>query len=252
MKSVPEFYGELVFNYHEMSKRLSPQVYEHFRQAISGDYKVLLDLELANKMASAMQEWALEKGATHYTHWFHPMTGLTAEKHESFIHTRNDGTVIMKFTGKELVKGETDGSSFPSGGLRSTFEARGYTAWDASAFAFIRNGTLYIPTVFLAYNGEVLDRKTPLHRSSSVVKEQTKRLLDLLGYPTQHVRVTVGAEQEYFLIPKEVFQQRLDLKLTGRTLFGARSPKTHELEDHYYGNIKPKIINFMSQLDKEL
>jgi glutamine synthetase len=179
------------------------------------------------------------------------MNGISAEKHDSFINLK-DGAVIMHFSGKELIKGETDGSSFPSGGLRSTFEARGYTAWDASSHAFVRNQTLYIPTIFMSYQGHVLDKKTPLHRSSTALKKQTLRFVKLFGYNAKHARVTVGAEQEYFLIDKNIFDKRLDLKLTGRTLFGARSPKSHELDDHYYGQIKTRVMQFMIKLDLEL
>jgi glutamine synthetase len=180
------------------------------------------------------------------------MNGVSAEKHESFIEQQKNGSIIMKFSGKELIKGEADGSSFPSGGLRTTFEARGYTAWDASSHAFVRNETLYIPTIFMSYQGHVLDKKIPLHRSSTALKKQTLRFVKLFGDQSNHARVTVGAEQEYFLITKEMFDKRLDLKLTGRTLFGARSPKSQELEDHYYGQIKTKVMNFMTDLDHEL
>ncbi|MDR0825870.1 MAG: glutamine synthetase III [Mycoplasmataceae bacterium] len=252
MRDIKKIYGELVFTEKQMIKYLGNSTYKRFQSAIADGSKEILNLELADKIANGMKRWALDMGATHYTHWFQPMNGMSAEKHESFIDPQKGGTIELKFSGKELIKGETDGSSFPSGGLRSTFEARGYTAWDASSRAFVRNETLYIPTIFMSYHGQVLDRKTALHRSSTAVKRQTIRFLKLFNINAKKARVTVGAEQEYFLIPKEMFNKRLDLKLTGRTLFGARSPKSQELEDHYYGQIKTRVMKFMIDLDTEL
>lgn len=241
-----------VFGKKTLEKYTNKKVYKEFLNALSEDTKEIVDINLANKIANAMKIWAIEKGATHFTHWFQPMNGFSVEKHESFLSPSNDGTAIAKFSGKELIKGEADGSSFPSGGLRSTFEARGYTAWDASGYAFVKNNTLYIPTSFFSYSGHVLDKRTPLHRSSTALKQQVKKLLNLFNKDVKKIRVTVGIEQEYFLIPKELYEKRLDLKITGRTLFGARSPKTQELEDHYYGNIKQKVMDFMIDLDQEL
>ncbi|MDR0739585.1 MAG: glutamine synthetase III [Mycoplasmataceae bacterium] len=251
MLSIPKIFGEFVLSDTELEKRIPKNIFKEFKNSLRDEQKEILNIDIANHIAKAMKDWAIEKGATHYTHWFQPMNGISAEKHDSFINLK-DGAVIMHFSGKELIKGETDGSSFPSGGLRSTFEARGYTAWDASSHAFVRNQTLYIPTIFMSYQGHVLDKKTPLHRSSTALKKQTLRFVKLFGYNAKHARVTVGAEQEYFLIDKNIFDKRLDLKLTGRTLFGARSPKSHELDDHYYGQIKTRVMQFMIKLDLEL
>ena len=232
-----------------MRDRLPKETYEAFRKLT--DEGNPLTPEIANVIASEMKEWAIEKGATHFTHWFQPMTGITAEKHDSFISPEK-GTVIMKFSGKELIKGEGDASSFPNGGLRSTFEARGYTVWDPTSYAFIKDGCLCIPTMFCSYSGQVLDKKTPLIRSTRVLGEQTKRLLKAFGIETSDVTVTVGPEQEYFLVDKDLYLKRKDLIFTGRTLIGARSPKGQELEDHYYGSIRPRVISFMAELDEEL
>ncbi|ETI93571.1 MAG: hypothetical protein Q606_CBAC00331G0003, partial [Intestinibacter bartlettii DORA_8_9] len=212
-----------------------------------------IDLKVANVVANAMKDWAIEHGATHFTHWFQPMTGITAEKHDSFISPTDDGKVIMEFSGKELVKGEPDGSSFPSGGLRSTFEARGYTVWDPTSFAYLRNGTLCIPTAFCSYGGQVLDKKTPLLKSMEAINKSAVRLLHLLGETdVKRISTTVGPEQEYFLIDKELYNKRIDLKFTGRTLFGAKPPKGQELDDHYFGAIKPRVVEYMKDLDEEL
>ncbi len=250
-RSVPELFGSAVFNDDVMMERLPKDVYRSLRKTI--DEGKELDLTVANAVASAMKDWAVEMGATHYTHWFQPLNGITAEKHDSFISPTSDGRVIMQFSGKELIKGEPDASSFPSGGLRATFEARGYTAWDPTSYAFVKGDSLYIPTAFCSYSGEVLDKKTPLLRSMEALSTQAVRLLRLLGdQKTQQVITTVGPEQEYFLIDKELYQQRPDLMFTGRTLFGSRAPKGQELEDHYYGAIKPKVAEFMRDLDREL
>ena len=212
-----------------------------------------MDLSLANAVASAMRDWAVEKGATHFTHWFQPLTGITAEKHDSFISPSPDGGVIMDFSGKELIQGEPDASSFPSGGLRATFEARGYTAWDPTSYAFIKDSTLYIPTAFCSYGGEALDKKTPLLRSMEALSRQALRILRLFGNKdATRVNACAGPEQEYFLIPKELFEKRKDLVYTGRTLFGEKPPKGQELSDHYFGAIKPKVAAFMADLDREL
>ena len=250
MTSVPELFGSYVFNDREMKKRLSEEDYLAFKKTVSDGLP--LGKELASSVAEAMKNWAIEHGATHYTHWFQPMTGITAEKHDSFISPVNDGQVIMKFSGKELIKGEGDASSFPNGGLRSTFEARGYTVWDPTSFAFVKDGALCIPTAFCAYSGQVLDKKTPLLRSSKVIADQAKRLLNALGKETKGVVVTVGPEQEYFLIDKDMYLKRKDLIFTGRTLFGANPPKGQEMDDHYYGNIRPRVLAFMADLDNEL
>ncbi len=249
--NVPELFGNDVFNEAEMKQRCAPDVFNAWKQCIrSGS---ALPLEVANAIADAMKIWAIEKGATHYTHWFQPMTGITAEKHDSFISPTGDGKVIMEFSGKELVKGESDASSFPSGGLRATFEARGYTAWDPTAFTFVKDGSLYIPTCFFSYNGDALDKKTPLLRSLDEVSKEAIRILRLFGDDcTQRVQVSVGAEQEYFLIPKALYAQREDLRLTGRTLFGAYAPKGQELDDHYFGTIRTRVANFMKDLDEQL
>ncbi len=248
---IPEMYGSLVFGDDAMKAYLPEDVYLKLKQTMKDGRR--LDVEIADAVASAMKDWATEHGATHYTHWFQPMTGITAEKHDSFIHPTKDGKVIMVFKGKELMRGETDGSSLPNGGLRSTFEARGYTAWDPSAYAFIKDHTLCIPTVFYAYGGEALDKKTPLLRSVDAINKQTLRILKLFGKDdVKRVTVTVGAEQEYFLINRHKYYLRPDLVITGRTLFGARPSKGQEMEDHYFGTIKPKVMEFMTDLDEEL
>ena len=249
--NVPEIFGSDVFNEATMKQRLPEQVYSAWKNCIAEGCQ--LPLNVANEIAEAMKLWALEKGATHYTHWFQPMTGITAEKHDSFISPTGDGRVMMEFSGKELVKGESDGSSFPNGGLRATFEARGYTAWDPSSSAFVKDGSLYIPTCFLSYNGESLDKKTPLLRSMDEVSREAVRILRLFGdEETKRVICCVGAEQEYFLLPKDLYAQREDLRLTGRTLFGAQPPKGQELEDHYFGTIRTRVSSFMKDLDEQL
>ncbi len=249
--NIPEIFGCDVFNEPTMRQYLEPQVYSDWKTCISTGAP--LPLEVANPIAEAMKNWAISKGATHYTHWFQPMTGITAEKHDSFISPVGDGKVIMEFSGKELVKGEPDASSFPSGGLRSTFEARGYSSWDPTAFAFVKDGSLYIPTCFFSYTGEALDKKTPLLRSLDEVSREAVRVLRQLGdTETQRVRVSVGAEQEYFLIPKALYAQREDLRLTGRTLFGAVPPKGQELGEHYFGSIRTRVSAFMKDLDEQL
>ena len=250
-KSVPELFGSRVFNDDVMQERLPRDVYKSLRKTI--DEGKDLDLGVANAVASAMKDWAVEQGATHFTHWFQPLNGITAEKHDSFISPTSDGRVIMQFSGKELIKGEPDASSFPSGGLRATFEARGYTAWDPTCYAFVKGDSLYIPTAFCSYSGEVLDKKTPLLRSMEALSKQALRLLRLFGdTAAKRVVTTVGPEQEYFLIDKALYDQRPDLLYTGRTLFGAKAPKGQELEDHYYGSIKPRVAAFMKELDEEL
>lgn len=249
--NVPELFGSMVFNDTAMKERLPKQTYKALKKSI--ETKCDLDLEVANVVAHAMKEWAVEKGVTHFTHWFQPMTGITAEKHDSFISPTKDGGVIMEFSGKELIQGEPDASSFPNGGIRATFEARGYTAWDPTSFAFIKENTLCIPTVFLSYGGEVLDKKTPLLRSMQTLNVQALRILKLFGNENVHqVITTVGPEQEYFLIDKKYYDQRLDLMLAGRTLFGAPAPKGQELEDHYFGNLKTRVAEYMEDLDQEL
>ncbi len=250
IKGVPEFFGCNVFNEKTMREKLPKSVYKSLVR--TKKMGVALEPDTAEVIAEAMKDWAVEKGATHYTHWFHPMTGLSAEKHDSFISPTDDGGVIMEFSGKELVKGEPDASSFPSGGLRATFEARGYTAWDPTSPAFIKDDTLYIPTAFCSYTGEVLDKKTPLLRSMEVISEQAVRVLKLFGSDATRVTTTVGPEQEYFLIDKKLYDQRKDLIYTGRTLFGAKAPKGQELEDHYFGNIKSRVHAYMKELDEEL
>ena len=248
---VPEIFGSDVFNEAAMKQYLAPEVYRAWKQCIANDQP--LQLDTANEIAEAMKQWATEKGATHYTHWFQPMTGITAEKHDSFIAPAEDGKVIMEFSGKALVCGEPDASSFPSGGLRATFEARGYTAWDPTAFAFVRDGSLYIPTCFFSYTGAALDKKTPLLRSNREISREALRILRLFGdQETQSVEVSVGAEQEYFLLPKDLYAQRTDLRLTGRTLFGALPPKGQELDDHYFGTIRNRVSAFMKDLDEQL
>ncbi len=251
MTNVPELFGTLVFNDKVMKERLPKETYTALKQTVESGAS--LDPALANTIAAVMKDWAIEHGATHYTHWFQPMTGITAEKHDSFISPNGDGTVIMNFSGKELIHGEPDASSFPSGGLRSTFEARGYTAWDPSSYAFIKDSALCIPTAFISYSGQVLDKKTPLLRSMRAISKQAVRVLHALGETAvSRVNATVGAEQEYFLIDKSLWKKRKDLIFTGRTLFGARPPKGQELEDHYFGNIRPRVIAFMDDLDREL
>ena len=251
MSSVPEMFGSLVFNDDVMREKLPKDVYKSLRKTI--DRGTDLDINVANVVANAMKDWAVEHGATHYTHWFQPMTGITAEKHDSFISPTSNGKVIMEFSGKELIKGEPDASSFPSGGLRATFEARGYTAWDPTSYAFIKDGSLYIPTAFCSYSGEVLDKKTPLLRSMEAISEQAVRVLRLFGNTSvRRVNTTVGPEQEYFLVDKKYYEAREDLVFTGRTLFGAKPPKGQELEDHYFGVIKPRVAAFMKELDEEL
>ena len=249
--NVPELFGSDVFNEATMKQRLPERVYTAWKTCVSTGSQ--LPLDVANEIAEAMKNWAIEKGATHYTHWFQPMTGITAEKHDSFIAPTGDGRVIMEFGGKELVKGESDGSSFPNGGLRATFEARGYTAWDPTSSAFVRDGSLYIPTCFFSYTGEALDKKTPLLRSMDEVSREAIRILRLFGdEETQRVVASVGAEQEYFLLPKDLYAQREDLRLTGRTLFGAHPPKGQELDDHYFGTIRTRVSEFMKDLDEQL
>ena len=251
MNNITDCFGTMVFDDTAMRKKLPKETYDAMRRTIKDGKR--LDIELANVVAAAMKDWAIEKGATHYTHWFQPMTGITAEKHDSFISPTKDGKVIMEFSGKELVKGETDASSFPSGGLRATFEARGYTAWDPSSYAFIKDRTLCIPTAFCSYGGEALDKKTPLLRSMEKINKQALRVLKLFGNESvTSVKTTVGVEQEYFLITKEVYEKRKDLFYTGRTLFGAKAPKGQELDDHYFGSIKDKVSEFMHDVDVEL
>ena len=249
--NIPEIFGCDVFNEATMKQRLSTDVYDAWKQCITTDSA--LPLHIANEIAEAMKVWATEKGATHFTHWFQPMTGITAEKHDSFISPTGDGRVIMEFSGKELVQGEPDASSFPSGGLRATFEARGYTAWDPTAFAFVKDGSLFIPTCFFSYTGDSLDKKTPLLRSMHEVSKEALRILRLFGdTETKRVIASVGVEQEYFIIPKPLYAQREDLRLTGRTLFGAPAPKGQELDDHYFGTIRTRISAFMKDLDEQL
>ena len=249
--NVPEIFGSDVFNAAVMKQRLRPEVFASWKYCIENSEP--LQLDVANEIAEAMKNWAIEKGATHYTHWFQPMTGITAEKHDSFIEPTKDGRVIMEFSGKALVRGEPDASSFPSGGLRATFEARGYTAWDPTAFAFVKDGSLYIPTCFFSFTGAALDKKTPLLRSIDEVSREALRILRLFGdTETKRVVTCVGAEQEYFLLPKDLYAKREDLRLTGRTLFGALPPKGQELEDHYFGTIRTRVSNFMRDLDEQL
>lgn len=251
MKDIPNLFGSMVFSDAIMQARLPKDAYKALRKTITRGTH--LELDIANVVANAMKDWAVEKGATHFTHWFQPMTGITAEKHDSFIAPQKDGRIIMEFSGKELVRGEPDASSFPSGGLRATFEARGYTVWDTTSYAFIKNGTLCIPTAFCSYSGEALDKKTPLLRSMEAIDKQALRILRLFGNTeTQRVITTVGPEQEYFLIDKEVYLKRPDLIYTGRTLFGARPPKGQELDDHYFGNIKHRVSAYMKELEEEL
>jgi len=249
--NVPEIFGSDVFNEATMQQRLPEHIYNAWKNCVTTGSQ--LPLDVANEIAEGMKLWAIEKGATHYTHWFQPMTGITAEKHDSFISPTGDGRVIMEFGGKELVKGESDGSSFPNGGLRATFEARGYTAWDPTSSAFVKDGSLYIPTCFFSYTGESLDKKTPLLRSMDEVSRESLRILRLFGdTETRRVIANVGAEQEYFLLPKDLYAQREDMRLTGRTLFGAQPPKGQELDDHYFGTIRTRVSAFMKDLDEQL
>ena len=250
-QSIPELYGSLVFNDKIMREKLPKDMYKALKKTIENDTH--LELDVANSVAVAMKEWALEHGATHYTHWFQPMTNFTAEKHDSFISPTVDGQVIMDFSGKELVKGEPDASSFPSGGLRATFEARGYTAWDPTSPAFIKDRTLYIPTAFCSYSGEALDKKTPLLRSMDTLNKEAVKVLRLLGNTeVKHINTTVGPEQEYFLVDKDLYNKRKDLIFCGRTLIGAPAPKGQEMEDHYFGTLKPRVSAYMHDLDEEL
>jgi glutamine synthetase len=250
MNNLPSIYGSMVFNESVMQERLPSVTYKALKKTIYNGES--LDVSIANIVANAMKDWAVEKGATHYTHWFQPMTGITAEKHDSFISRVENGKVIMEFSGKELIKGEPDASSFPSGGIRATFEARGYTAWDPTSYAFVKDNVLYIPTAFCSYSGEVLDKKTPLLRSMDALNKQALRILKLFGTNATRVTSVVGAEQEYFLINKDMFEKRKDLIFTGRTLFGMRPPKGQELEDHYFGAIKTRVGEYMDELDEEL
>ena len=251
MTSVTELFGSMVFDDRTMEARLPKETYRALQQTIKKGKH--LDIEVATVVANAMKDWAIERGATHFTHWFQPMTGITAEKHDSFISPKDGGKIIMEFSGKELIKGEPDASSFPSGGLRATFEARGYTAWDATSYAFIKDGVLCIPTVFCSYGGEALDQKTALLRSMEAINRQALRVLHLFGNAdVTSVKTTVGPEQEYFLVDKDMFDRRKDLIYTGRTLFGARAPKGQELDDHYFGTIKPRVAAFMKELNEEL
>jgi len=251
MKDIPGLFGSMVFNDKVMKERLPKDTYRSLKRTMATGQH--LNLDVANVVANAMKNWAIEKSATHFTHWFQPMTGITAEKHDSFISPSGEGTVIMEFSGKELVRGEPDASSFPSGGLRTTFEARGYTAWDPTSYAFVKDGTLYIPTAFCSYSGEALDKKTPLLRSMQAIDTQALRVLRFFGNEdVNKVITTVGPEQEYFLVDNELFKKRSDLLYCGRTLLGARPPKGQELEDHYFGAIKPKVAAFMKELEEEL
>ncbi len=251
MKNVSDFFGCKVFDDRVMKANLSAKVYQSLRKTIDEGAK--LDIGVANAVAAAMKDWAVDRGATHYTHWFQPLTGVTAEKHDSFISPSPDGGVIMEFSGKELIKGEPDASSFPSGGLRATFEARGYTAWDPTSYAFIKGNTLCIPTAFCSYGGEALDKKTPLLRSMEALNKQALRILHLFGNDSvKCVRTSVGPEQEYFLIPEKMYEQRRDLRFTGRTLFGAKPPKGQEMDDHYFGAVKPGVAAYMEELNEEL
>ena len=248
--TVMELYGSKVFNEHEMRERLPSSTYKSLKATIEKGQP--LDLEVANVVASVMKRWAIEQGATHYTHWFQPLTGITSEKHDGFVSPQPDGTAIMEFSGKELIKGEPDASSFPSGGLRATCEARGYTAWDPTSYAFVKDDVLCIPTAFCSYTGEALDKKTPLLRSMQAISDQACKVLKLFGKDVDRVATTVGPEQEYFLIRKEDYKKRLDIVLTGRTLFGSAPSKVQELEEHYFGVIRPVVSDFMKELDNEL
>ncbi|MGN0302176.1 MAG: glutamine synthetase III [Anaerotardibacter sp.] len=250
MSNVPEIYGSMVFNERVMKEKLPKNTFKALMETVKKGEP--LQLEVANVVAHAMKEWAIEKGATHYTHWFQPLSGITSEKHDGFVNPQDDGSAIMSFSGKELIQGEPDASSFPSGGLRATFEARGYTAWDPTSYAFIKDEVLCIPTAFCSYNGEALDKKTPLLRSMKAIDEQANRVLALFGEEKQRVTTTVGAEQEYFLISEEMYEKRMDLILTGRTLFGYSPCKGQEMEEHYFGAIRPTVSEFMKELDDEL
>ena len=251
MSKVTDLYGSMVFNEHVMRERLPKTTYKQLMKTIKEGAP--LNEDVANVVAHAMKEWAIEKGATHYTHWFQPLTGITSEKHDSFIDPTDDGCAIMTFSGKELIQGEPDASSFPSGGLRATFEARGYTAWDPTSYAFIKDEVLCIPTAFCSYTGEALDKKTPLLRSMKAIETQGRRVLDLFGDDSSdRVTTTLGAEQEYFLISEKDYEKRLDIMLTGRTLFGYPPVKGQELEEHYFGAIRPTVNEFMKELDDEL
>ena len=250
MCDVNEIFGCNVFNESVMQERLPKSVFKSLKKTMAEGKEV--SKEIADVVATAMKDWAIEKGATHYTHWFQPMTGITAEKHDAFISPVGNGKVIMEFSGKELIKGEPDASSFPSGGLRATFEARGYTTWDPTSYAFVKDGTLYIPTAFGSYGGEVLDKKTPLLRSMDAIDKQAKRILAKFGKEVTRVATTVGPEQEYFLVDREMYKQRKDLILTGRTLFGAKPPKGQEMDDHYFGHIRNRVSEYMRDLDEEL
>lgn len=251
MSNIPEVFGSMVFNDDVMKQKLPKETYKALKRTVK-EYKHL-DLDVANVVANAMKDWAIEKGATHFTHWFQPLTGITAEKHESFISPSGDDKIILEFSGKELVKGEPDASSFPSGGIRSTFEARGYTAWDPTSYAFIKDGVLCIPTAFCSYSGEALDKKTPLLRSMEAINKEALRVLKLFGNSdVKRVITTVGPEQEYFLIDKQLYEKRPDLIFCGRTLFGAKPPKGQELDDHYFGTLKPRVSAFMKELNEEL
>lgn len=250
MKIVDNYFGCNIFSKHEMEKYLPHSVYKTMVKVMEdGDE---LPSDIADVVANAMKDWAMDKGATHYTHWFQPMTGITAEKHDAFINPSGPDTVISDFRGKELIKGEPDASSFPSGGLRATFEARGYTAWDPTSYAFVKDRTLYIPTLFCSYDGSALDKKTPLLRSIDALNASAVRLLHLMGYDTKKITVTVGPEQEYFLIDEKMYKQRLDLIVTGRTLFGDSPVKGQELDDHYFGNIDERVKAYMEEVDEEL
>lgn len=250
MVNVPELFGSMVFNEHVMRERLPKDIFKALQNTMKTGKPITS--EVADVIANTMKDWAIEKGATHYTHWFQPMTGVTAEKHDSFIQPSEGGSVIMNFSGKQLIKGEPDASSFPSGGLRSTFEARGYTAWDPTSYAFVKDSVLYIPTAFISYSGQVLDKKTPLLRSMDSLNKAALRVLKLFGKHPSRVMPAVGPEQEYFLIPRELYKKRPDLIITGRTLFGAKPPKGQELDDHYFGHIKTRVLEYMEDLDREL
>ena len=250
MTKVPELFGSMVFGERVMRERLPKDIFKALQNTIKSGNPI--SSEVADVVANAMKDWAIEKGATHYTHWFQPMTGVTAEKHDSFIQPADGGSVIMNFSGKQLIKGEPDASSFPSGGLRSTFEARGYTAWDPTSYAFVKDSVLYIPTAFISFSGQVLDKKTPLLRSMDTLSKAALRVLKLFGKKPCRVTPSVGPEQEYFLIPRELYKKRPDLIITGRTLFGAKPPKGQELDDHYFGHIKTRVLEYMEDLDTEL
>ena len=250
MTNVPELFGSMVFNQKVMKDRLPKETFKALKKTL--DDGAPLQLDVANVVAHAMKEWAIEKGATHYTHWFQPLTGITAEKHDSFINPQDDGTVIMSFSGKELVKGEPDASSFPSGGHRATFEARGYTVWDPTSYPFIKEHTLCIPTAFCSYTGEALDKKTPLLRSMEALDEQAKRILKLFGKEVSHVATTVGPEQEYFIVDQKLYSQRKDLRMTGRTLFGSKPSKGQEMDDQYFAALNPRIVSYMEDLNETL